>query len=112
MGEARIRPWFVNRTIQAMGNLVLSGLAMPTACSACMVTLIYNQLQIKVYSGEWYSVALPWKDGCDQLPDNLQLCHQHLDGLMKKLRHNPNLLERYGAVIKEQLQIGIMELHS
>ena len=37
------------------------------------------------FSGERYSVALPWKDGCDQLPDNLQLCHQPLDGLMKRL---------------------------
>ena len=38
------------------------------------------------FSVERYSVALPWKDSCDQLPDNLQLCHQQLDDLMKRLR--------------------------
>ena len=37
------------------------------------------------FSGEWYRLALPWKDGCDQLPDTLQLCHQRLDDLMKRL---------------------------
>ena len=45
------------------------------------------------FSGERYSVALSWKDSCDQLPDNLQLYHQRLDGLMKRLQQNPTLLE-------------------
>ena len=53
------------------------------------------------FSEEQYSVALPWKDGCDQLPDNLQLCHQHLDSLIKRLRRNLTLLERYDAVIRD-----------
>ena len=62
------------------------------------------------FSGQRYSVALPWKDGCDQLPDNLQLRHQRLDGLMKRLQQSPTLLERYDTVIREQLQRGIVEL--
>ena len=37
------------------------------------------------FNGEQYSVALPWKDSCSQLPDNLRLCQQHLHGLMKRL---------------------------
>ena len=37
------------------------------------------------FNGEQYSVALPWKDTCGQLPDNLQLCYWHLSGLMKRL---------------------------
>ena len=62
------------------------------------------------FNGERYSVPLPWKDNCVQLPDNLQLCRQRLDGLMKRLRQNPNLLERCDAVIREQMQRGIVEL--
>ena len=64
------------------------------------------------FSGERYCVALPWKDSCDRLPDNLQLCHRHLNGLLKRLRQSPTLLERYDTVIREQLQRGIVELVS
>ena len=56
------------------------------------------------FNGEQYNVALPWKNRYGQLPDNLQLCHRCLDGLMKRLPQNPTLLERYDAVIREQLQ--------
>ena len=62
------------------------------------------------FNGERYSVVLPWKDNCVQLPDNLQLCRQRLDSLMKRLRKNLALLERYDAVIREQLQRGIVEV--
>ena len=71
---------------------------------------VYDDLKESiVFTGERYQVALPWKEDHEQLPDNYHLSLQRLDSLLKRLRRNPELLEKYDQVIKEQLAAGIIE---
>ena len=56
-----------------------------------------------------YKVPLPWKDFHEPLPDNYHLCVKRLRGLLRRLSHEPDVLERYDATIKEQLAKGIIE---
>uniref|UniRef100_A0A1I7VXR4 DUF1758 domain-containing protein n=1 Tax=Loa loa TaxID=7209 RepID=A0A1I7VXR4_LOALO len=56
-----------------------------------------------------YQVSWPWKDSKINLQDNYGLCYGRLRTLIKRLRTNPSLLERYDEIIKEQLQSNIIE---
>ena len=61
------------------------------------------------FTGSRYSVKLPWKEGHDKLPDNHtnNLCR--MKGQLKRLRKEPDLLKEYDAIIKEQVELGIVE---
>ena len=59
-----------------------------------------------------YEVHLPWKDSHPHLPDNYDLCRKRLDGLLKRLRQDPEKLRQYDAVIKDQLRQGVVEVVS
>ena len=61
------------------------------------------------FTGERYEVALPWKDSALRLPDNYQLSLRRLQGLLRRLREQPELLMEYDKVIREQLSSGIVE---
>ena len=50
-----------------------------------------------------YSVKLPWKVGHDSLPSNCKLSLSGMKGQIKELRKEPEVLEEYNTVIKEQL---------
>ena len=56
-----------------------------------------------------YTVSLPWRTNCHNLSDNYGLCVKRLQGLHKRLRQDPSLLKAYDKVIKEQLELGIVE---
>lgn len=57
-----------------------------------------------------YEVALPWKsDMSSSLVDNFQSALFRLKGLVKKLGKDPDLGERYNAVLKEMEHDGIVE---
>ena len=56
-----------------------------------------------------YQVSLPWKSFHKPLPTNYELCLRRLHGLLKRLRHNPKLLQDYNLIIQEQIQRGIVE---
>ena len=57
-----------------------------------------------------YCVQLPWKNPHPTLPDNFKLSQRRLCGLLRRLRQEPSLLQRYDTVIKEQLKEGIVEV--
>ena len=57
-----------------------------------------------------YCVQLPWKNPHPHLPDNFKLSQRRLCGLLRRLRQEPSLLQRYDTVIKEQLKEGIVEV--
>ena len=57
-----------------------------------------------------YCVQLPWKNPHPPLPDNFKLSQRRLCGLLRRLRQEPSLLQRYDTVIKEQLKEGIVEV--
>ena len=53
-----------------------------------------------------YVVSLPWKDSCLSLPDNFALSHRRLNSLFRRLKKDPNILTKYDAVIREQIECG------
>ena len=55
-----------------------------------------------------YVVSLPWRETCIALPDNYNLSMRRLNNLFKRLKRTPDLLKRYDAVIKEQVESGIV----
>ena len=61
------------------------------------------------FTGQRYSVKLPWKVGHKPLPSNYVSSLSRLSSQLKKLRQNPEILKEYDAIIKEQLEKGIIE---
>ena len=56
-----------------------------------------------------YKVALPWREFHDPLPDNHQLSANRLQGLLRRLKQEPAILEEYDRINQEQLNEGIIE---
>ncbi|PFX12136.1 hypothetical protein AWC38_SpisGene23954 [Stylophora pistillata] len=56
----------------------------------------------------WYETGLPWKENCPPLPNNREGSLRRLNTLARKLRKT-DLLDEYDAVIREQLEEGIVE---
>ena len=57
-----------------------------------------------------YTVSLPWKPNkMTQLPSNFCLAKRRLEGLLKRLRQDPEVRLEYHAVMQEQLRQGIIE---
>ena len=56
-----------------------------------------------------YEVTLPWKHSHPPLPDNYALYQKRLNGLIHRLRSNPEIMREYNAIIQSQLQQGIVE---
>ena len=56
----------------------------------------------------YYTVSLPWRDHCLSLPSNYELCVHRLNGLLRRLKRSPELLEQYNNIILEQLALGIV----
>ena len=56
-----------------------------------------------------YQVSLPWKEFHQPLPDNYALSIKRLQGLLCRLRQDPEILKEYDRTIKDQLEKGIIE---
>ncbi|ORU90924.1 MAG: hypothetical protein A6F71_08245 [Cycloclasticus sp. symbiont of Poecilosclerida sp. M] len=67
-------------------------------------------IQQILFDGQRYQVSLPWKDYHPPLPDNLELCRRRFNGLLIRLKQNPQLLKEYDSVIKDQMNRGIVEV--
>ena len=61
------------------------------------------------FTGNRYSVKLPWKEGHDKLPDNYANSLGRMKSQLKRLKREPELLKEYDAIIKEQVELGIVE---
>lgn len=57
-----------------------------------------------------YEVQLAWKEPHPLLPDNYQLSHKRLWNLRERLQREPEVLQEYDSVIKDQLSKGIVEI--
>ena len=68
-----------------------------------------NVLDNIVFTGERYSVGLPWKVGHRSLPTNYDISLMRLKGLGKKLRNEPTILDKYNDIIQEQVASGVIE---
>ena len=56
----------------------------------------------------WYETGLPWKGNCPPLPNNREGSLRRLKPLVRKL-WKIDLLDEYDAVIREQLDEGVVE---
>ena len=61
------------------------------------------------FTGDRYSVGLPWKVCHKPLPSNYNLSLLRLKNQVKKLRHTPESFEKYNDIISQQVQDGIIE---
>ena len=64
---------------------------------------------IKV-KGSRYEESLPWCECHDPLPSNYELNWRRLTGLLHSLKRNPEILEEYNSIIRNQLNQGVVEL--
>ena len=60
----------------------------------------------KVHAAE---VGLPWKESHPVFPDNYHLSERRLMMLLTRLRKEPDILQKYDNVIREQLKERIVE---
>ena len=62
---------------------------------------VYDMFQETVqFKNRRYEVALPWKDSHSTLSDNFQLSLTRLNGLLRRLRQDKNVLQEYDSIIK------------
>ena len=61
------------------------------------------------FTGTRYSVGLPWKISHDKLPSNYGNCLMRLQGQIGKFRKDPQIYDECNKIIKEQLEMGIIE---
>ena len=62
---------------------------------------VYDKFQeIVQFKKGKYEVALPWKDSHRILPDNYQLSLNHVDGLLRHLWQDQDILREYDSLIK------------
>ncbi|XP_011408081.1 PREDICTED: uncharacterized protein LOC105315219 [Amphimedon queenslandica] len=76
-----------------------------------VVTVNDFERNISFHDGR-YEVPLPWKVSQLELPDNYRLCYNRLMSLLHRLRRNPDIIREYDAVIKDQIDKGIVEIVS
>jgi hypothetical protein len=62
------------------------------------------------FKGGRYEVNLPWKEQHQILPDNFETSRRRLMSLLQRLQRDPEVLKEYDAVIKDQLNRGIVEI--
>ena len=56
-----------------------------------------------------YKVSLPWKEFHEPFPDNIQLNHNRLRGLLRRLKQTPSILRENDDITRDQLAKGIVE---
>lgn len=70
----------------------------------------YDDFTTRVtFCDDRYHVSLPWKEFHEPLPDNYSLSVKGLQGLLCRLRQDPEILKEYDRTIKDQLEKGIIE---
>jgi len=68
---------------------------------------VYDEFQKGImYKHSRYEVSLPWRQTHPALHDHYSLALRRLNGLLKHLKQNPELLQQYDSIIKEQLKGG------
>ena len=56
---------------------------------------VYDEFESTIrFNGERYKVSLPWKESHAPLSDNYDLSLKRLIGLIKWLKHNPDILHQ------------------
>ena len=53
------------------------------------------------FKGDRYEVALPWKDAHSPLPDNIELSKKRLEGLLRRLKQDPDIMREYDGILQK-----------
>ncbi len=61
------------------------------------------------FTGQRYSVGLPWKVGCAPLASNYKNSLTRVSSQFKKLKRDPKVLDMYNDIILEQEKAGVIE---
>ena len=88
-------------------KLDVSGLRDPRDQSQTVVFEEFNE-RLTCSPEGWYETTLPWKANHPPLPSNKDGSLKRLHSLNRKLQRE-GLTEEYGAIIKEQLDEGVIE---
>ena len=67
-----------------------------------------NEIGIR-HHGIRYEVELPWKEKYPDISDNYILAKRRLSSQIKRLQMDPEMLDKYNQIIKEQQDAGIIE---
>ncbi|XP_045216847.2 uncharacterized protein LOC123566631 [Mercenaria mercenaria] len=62
-----------------------------------------------IFKDERYFVTWPWKNVDLKVPENRPLAVGRLKSLISRLKDKPELMQKYDAVIKDQIEKGIVE---
>ena len=57
-----------------------------------------------------YEIGLPWKDNIPNLPSNYGLSFSRLNSLVNRLKRDPEILEQYDNVIRDQIENKVVEI--
>ena len=102
VGSDSIMTESLERNVQRLWDLEALGIAGSSEVYEDFVDSI-------AFNGTRYSVKLPWKEGHNSLPSNYELSLSRMKGQIRKLRKEPEVLEEYNEVIKEQFTSGVIE---
>ena len=61
------------------------------------------------YENGRYTVTWPWKNEKPNLPENRTLAVGRLKSLVRRMKDNPDLIQKYDDIIKDQLRQSIIE---
>ena len=67
-----------------------------------------NEVRIRL-NGIRYEVELPWKEKYPDISDNYILAKRRLYSQIKRLQKDPEILDKYNQIMKEQQEAGIIE---
>ena len=71
---------------------------------------VYEEYRDSIsFDGHRYSVKLPWKEGCPDLPTNYTTSLRRLRSQVARLEREPEILAEYAAIIDEQFHTGVIE---
>ena len=69
---------------------------------------VHESFKNKIFGGKLFSQA-PLEARSQPLPSNINICSSRFKCQLKQLRKEPEVLDEYDSIIKEQLNSGVIE---
>ena len=69
---------------------------------------VYEKTCISFHDNRYFA-TLPWKEEHPPLPMNKEIAHRRTENVIKRLKKEPHLLQKYGEIIGEQERRGFIE---
>ncbi|GFY25259.1 integrase catalytic domain-containing protein [Trichonephila clavipes] len=103
-----IRDSDLNTTLRSFWELESIGVKNENCSSEEDVSFEMFKQRVHFKNGR-YEVELPWKRDSDELSDNFSLAKRRLGSLMRKMQRDKVLYSEYCKVLKNYLDVGIIE---